>query len=805
MPKIHFLSADVPLVKRFEMVDGKVEKHPYPFVKFFTSEAVEAETLRDFHKALVRHADLGHCLIKGKLHVDLVNESRAGSTKSDDTTQWVCLDLDRAPFATPAEFMKAMGLADVTHVVQYSASQGLSQAQRGKGLSCHIFLFLTHPYSAPYLKAWLMHLNLETKELRQALTLTRSHAALHWSLDVTACQNDKLLYIAKPQIGKGVYYKLETPIEYVASKLPALPIERLKCAPIEALKKQAQEIVNAKRLEAGLDKLRSQVKWVGEFEVQAKPGEAQITGIKHERGFTYLNLNGGDSWGYYHPDDNFELIHNFKGEPSYSTKELLPDYYKDCVGKRARINATPTEDGTVVAAICDRRTARYWKLSWNPETFELRLDPARSELQLEHFLNSHGRSLNGDFIPQWDLVFDPHGDWVVDEENNKVNLYVPSPYYREPRRIVTPDDFPNTWELLKHVVGGGSDTSEIFLWMINWVADIVQHRDKTGVALTNSGTYGTGKGLFVQLMHRMLGERYVAFKRNRDLEDRFTAWLEENIFISVDEAQTAATTALKETIHNELKTWITDNPLAIRRMNVDPYQARTYCNFIFSSNRRDPVQVDDKDRRHNFGEYQEKPLNFTPEQIAALRHEVPSFFQYVINYKVDRRYARTIIHNETRKSVVEANMTSVDMVSRAIVNGDLEYLWQSMPDMNVLAELHGADTAYAASFAAILKDQTRDLAQFGSLNMGFRIHESRLSRDQLGVIFNYCVGNMPDSPNKFTRLLKHHDITTEKLRMKDGTTTHGIKVRWLVRKEWLEDIMASLEAPKPQDKIRRIK
>jgi hypothetical protein len=59
----------------------------------------------------------------------------------------------------------------------------------------------------------------------------------------------------------------------------------------------------------------------------SKPGEATITGIKRDRGFVYLNLNGGDSWGYYHSEDNAEYIYNFKGEPVYKTSELLPEYW----------------------------------------------------------------------------------------------------------------------------------------------------------------------------------------------------------------------------------------------------------------------------------------------------------------------------------------------------------------------------------------------------------------------------------------------------------------------------------------------
>ena len=50
--------------------------------------------------------------------------------------------------------------------------------------------------------------------------------------------------------------------------------------------------------------------------------------MKRARGFVYLNLSGGDSWAYFHPEDNPEYIYNFKGEPVYRTKEIAPEYYK---------------------------------------------------------------------------------------------------------------------------------------------------------------------------------------------------------------------------------------------------------------------------------------------------------------------------------------------------------------------------------------------------------------------------------------------------------------------------------------------
>jgi hypothetical protein len=46
---------------------------------------------------LKKHAALGHCALKGTISRPLVKESRAGSTDTSATTEWIVLDLDGLP------------------------------------------------------------------------------------------------------------------------------------------------------------------------------------------------------------------------------------------------------------------------------------------------------------------------------------------------------------------------------------------------------------------------------------------------------------------------------------------------------------------------------------------------------------------------------------------------------------------------------------------------------------------------------------------------------------------------------------
>src|SRR5574343_623648 len=93
--KVHFLSADKPIVKEYELNSAKeLVKHSYPFVYEVTSHEVNVANLADLHKAITKHSLLGNCLVKGELGRQLVAESRKGATNPDDKTEWICLDLD---------------------------------------------------------------------------------------------------------------------------------------------------------------------------------------------------------------------------------------------------------------------------------------------------------------------------------------------------------------------------------------------------------------------------------------------------------------------------------------------------------------------------------------------------------------------------------------------------------------------------------------------------------------------------------------------------------------------------------------
>ena len=70
---------------------------------------------------------------------------------------------------------------------------------------------------------------------------------------------------------------------------------------------------------------------------------------------------------------------------------------------------------------------------------------------------------------------------------------------------------------------------------------------------------------------------------------------------------------------------------------------------------------------------------------------------------------------------------------------------------------------------------------------------TKLSRDELLDIFEWCVGGMPQSPNKFTSLLKHHRIHMSNVWI-GGRTVRGIDVSWVSDPQWLAGVQNEIIA-----------
>lgn len=758
--QLHFLKADVPLTKSYTLKQGNIETNAYPAVMNFTSMDVSVKDLNEFATEIRKYAALRHCLLKGQLGRPLVNESRAGSTESGAMTDWVCLDVDGVDAKTPDDFMAMIDMADLSYVVQYSASYQI----KDQLLRCHIFLQLSKPMPAPLLKQWLKDLNFIVPELNAGLSLTKTHMALRWPLDITTCQNDKLIYIAPPTLN-GVKDPFKTGrlgqrIQFVKKRVQLLGIKTQISSTSDNREREIEKINELREL-AGVPARKYTYKMHGALEILAKPDSAVITEMRQERGFVYFNLNGGDSWAYYHPEDNPDFIHNFKGEPAYLTKELLPEYWAQLVGQASRTSST----GVTYLAFLDKRSGSYQRGTYDNGTDVLDLYIAKNETQVRHFAKQVGLPL-GDYIPEWEVSFDPHDNVRVDLPNRTINTFVPTVYMTNVPKGVKA--VPKTiMKVIDHALGNDPAITAHFL---NWLAFILQERAQTKTAWLLHGTQGTGKGILMNnILRPLFGFNQTAARRMEEFNEPYNGYMEQAFIVFVDEVQTSALKNERGVIA-KLKNFITEEKVVIRQMYQSGYEAQNYSNWIFASNMPDPISIEQGDRRFNVGAYQGQKLQITKAEIEQIHKELQQFHDYLQLLKIDVAAVSTPLETESRQTLIDISEEVMDTVVGNLLGGNMSYFVEALPT-------NDAYKSNMLKFNAV-EDYKKVLEDLMTRAVATRNSHCNISRDELHTLFNYTVGNMPDSPNKFTGRLKHHRIQVKKVSI-DGKTQNGIQVEWL--------------------------
>ena len=780
--KLTFLNAAVPLTKTYsKLPDGTIEKSSYPNVWEVSSITEDCKDLATFEQLIIKHANLGNCLLKGTVTRSLMNESRKDSTDRNATTEFLCLDIDgiEPTFTTTVQqfnhstnamedvqqtspvtvdtVLSAMGLKDVSYVLQWSGSMNISSP----ALRCHVFVMLSKPVSAPLIKQWLIQKNHEVSILRTNQTLTKTGNALSWGLDITACQSDKLIYIAPPVL-KGIKNPLgRIPrISYVKKSDPSFDlIEHINST------EQNRILTDARVLElrdiAGLPKRKLTYKHVGSHEILVKPGECIATDMKVDRGFVYFNLNGGDSWAYYHPENNPDYIFNFKGEPVYLTKELLPAYWEQLSSQAYRVSST----GLTYLAFLERSTSTYYRGTYDAANDDLQIYPAKNESMVRQFADANGMRL-GHNIPEWDMEFNPQDNVRVDFTNQTVNTFQPTDYMRKPLGRKVSKCPPVIFKVISNVLANDLDTIEHFM---NWLAFIAQHRDRTTTAWVFQGTFGTGKGVLMnQVLRPLFGENQTVIKRAGELSEKWTDFVVGKFIIFIDEVQTSAFSDEAGVIAN-LKNFITEPTVTVRMMNKNAYSLPNYGNWLFASNKPDPVKVDKGDRRFNVGPYQANKLVLAQAEFDKIPSELQDFFHYLLSYAVDKDQARTVLENESRSTLISLSQTTSESTATALTEGDMNFFIDQLPTDDSY-KLDPKRLAAVEEYRRTLCDILARTKPTGACN---------LHRDELFIMFNYMVGDMSPSPAKFTKFLGHRQLEIKPLLIPGHTkTARGIAVTW---------------------------
>lgn len=653
---VTFLSATSPRRTLTKTFHGNGTVEPYPLVSKFTSITGGFETLDDWYALLTEAAKTGVCLLKGRLDRELANESRAGHTNPLTPTSELIIDYDADDgFDSRDSFLAALdpALENVSYIFQHSASAGIRSKP---GLRGHYFILLNDPVPPDTIKQWCIKLNLAVPGLKSRLRLNADGITLRYPLDITVNQNDKLIYIAGPK-----FIDREPP-NIQRWELVKKPEETFALYPNIAKERNRADtfkLISTLREEQGLPKRKFKSTQLVDHQLLENVDECAVTEEREEGDFTRINLNGGDSWAYWYWTNNPQYLYSFKDtEICYKLEELAPDYYH-------RVNRKLVQALVPFVFRCPERDAYYSGIYNDNDKKILSLLPVKSKERLGDFMQQFGQR-RPKIIQDWDLVFDPHTTDEIRPETQWANLYK-APTYAEQKHAVTRIP-PTIARIVAHICVD-RPTLDHFL---NWLAFIVQKRDRTGTAWVFQGTYGTGKGVFFhEVIRPILGEKYTQIIEQKDLEDKFNGYLENKFVVFLDETNLGHKKDVDKLL-DKCKIIITEKSLPIRRMQQAVTNVRNYINLIIASNELVPIQVRNGDRRYNIAPRQEKRLELG-DDFTRILSELNDFAAYLNNYQVDEEKARAPLINEARNILIEMSKTSSDQFFDALKQGNLEY------------------------------------------------------------------------------------------------------------------------------------
>ncbi|TVO53835.1 DUF5906 domain-containing protein [Denitromonas halophila] len=151
-------------------------------------------------------------------------------------------------------------------------------------------------------------------------------------------------------------------------------------------------------------------------------------------------------------------------------------------------------------------------------------------------------------------------------------------------------------ELLGYLCSAEQNGAEVYEWVLRWLAYPIQHPGaKLHSAIVVHGPQGTGKSRFFESYARIYGDYSLVLNQGA-IEDKFNAdWTERKLFIVADEI-----VARSDMYHlkNQLKGFITGEWVRVNPKNVAAHRERNHMNLVFLSNEKQPVVLENDDRRH---------------------------------------------------------------------------------------------------------------------------------------------------------------------------------------------------------------
>ena len=798
--------------------DDKTGFNNYPHVKSVTSHPYEIKTNKSGLiklESLIRdHADKGHCLLKGNLKKDLVDESRAGQTSKTELTNLLVLDIDGITLSKTANFAtKKITTFDVSYIseqiidelpLEFKNTSYIAQASASLGLksnkiSLHIFMLLKIAMPAKSIKLWLQDANFESDIFSQQLSLSVNGQSLRYPLDTSVADNSKIIFIAPPTFSKkssNPFKNDKDRIVRVTKTEDTVNLAALmhNVSPQKCFEK-SQKHKDKLREQSGFSKkqLKTRITTIDNesIEIITNPDKMSIA-IVDDSNFPYIrcNINGGDSCAYYFNMRSPIYMYNFKGEPIFEIEKADQEFF---LSLQDKFEEKLKEIGQSLKPVVfrDYYTDTFFNGVYDPNTNEFDkefpLTPIK-KANIDDFFFNHGK-IAPDFIPDGKIVFDPTSTSPcldLFRQPYHVNTYQTTDYVKNP---VDPNPqltlelghstyniktaCPTIYKVIYHMLGDGDEEFERF---INWLSYIYQTRQKSGTCWVLQGTQGTGKGIFYsQILSPLFGFNHVPMKTLVNIDEKYNGYMRDAIFLIVDEFHMASANSRVTKIADQLKSDITEPRINVREMYQNQQFVHSYTNFIFLTNRVDAVNLEPNDRRYNIAPRQEQRiLDKYPKLSKALdsnvlNKELYNFSGMLKHFKYDKKLLESAYDNNAKNTMRSVSMSVFEEFCDAVKAGQLTY-FQDILDINPANVMNAAEIDSAQRFVKSWIATATD--EYHVVPM-----------EHLRTVYHIITEQNPRySQKEFYKRMARYNIQAERKRVfgasRNSTQIRGVVISW---------------------------
>jgi hypothetical protein len=762
--ELTFLSGKRPLTKQI----SKTNTIPYPNIRNLTSQVELVNNIIDFASAIQSHAGNGDALLIGKLTRQIQEQSRAGLTDKMALAKWMCLDFDGLPGYSPTSVIKELesvcpGISKTSHIIQYSASSRLFKSTE---LRCHLFFILDEPISPMALKNWFIHANINTN-LSRFIKLTPAGIGLHYSLDPVLAEQSRLVFISSPIFTPAsMDPHPDNRLQFVEGDFSEINVATMTLAQpkFNLLQKELMDKSKELRKKAGLGRKKLQTAFKNNF--CSNPDPCEVTGVKRERDYIYLNLDGGDSWGYYFPENDPTTLYNFKGEPDYPLEKIVPDYWNLHIAPSTGMH-NPSGPGTLHFVFQDDHSGKTHSCIYNSNTKQLEISANLSDTAARRWLASHKE--NPKFFHVVNTFYDPRPAAMigVDLRMRTINTYQP-PTLRAIESIVY--TVPKTIDIILRHALNQPDTNPVisreYEQFLNWLAFILQFRERTGTAWLLHGTQGTGKGILMHnILRPLVGPGNFSIINMKTMAEKFTDRIDQKIIVGLDEIK-REDFKRHPGLMNQIKNIITEETVTSRKFGGAPKEINNFGNYILTSNEQVPMEIPANDRRFNvaFGQpkiIQTKFNNSEEKTNQAIEitipSELPRFLRFLLDRKVRRGSVSVAIDNKAKRNMISAGRTATQSFFDLIRMGEIDKFHEEYLRLQTKESVM---TTILENITIITQETVDKYKQFCDDYFSGNVNGSiAITREQMSILARIMLGKkIPMTPQRYTSWLAQFGI-----------------------------------------------